>query len=49
MWHDRPMLPITQYAPNWDAQWKQIYDGDGQRPLIDNKNENNMWASQQGR
>ncbi len=45
--HDGSQLTRTPYSVNWNPQWEHVYGGDGMKPVIDNKDPNNMWASGQ--
>ncbi len=45
--HDGTKLTDGNYTPDWETDWKVVHWGDGQQPLIDHKNPNNMWASAQ--
>nr|NQU90495.1 hypothetical protein [Bacteroidota bacterium] len=47
LYHDGTQLTRTQYSQNWNPQWEHVFDWDGMKPVIDNKDPNNMWASGQ--
>jgi hypothetical protein len=48
-YHDGIQITQSDYVPNWQPIWKWVENTyyDGQMPLIDNINPNNMWASGQ--
>jgi len=49
LYHDGVKLTDSEYEPNWNPTWNWIYElgVDGMKPLIDNKDPNNMWGSGQ--
>jgi len=48
LYHDGTQITRTPYSNNWNPNWQVVYWGDGNQPLIDNKEPKYMWASPQG-
>jgi hypothetical protein len=46
--HDGTQITRTPYSDNWNPNWQVVSWGDGQQPLIDNKDPKYMWSSYQG-
>ncbi|MDD2323870.1 MAG: hypothetical protein PHQ69_09675, partial [Bacteroidales bacterium] len=48
LYHDYTQLSSTDYTEVWRPTWSKVMGGDGQQPIIDQKDNNYMWASSQG-
>lgn len=47
LYHDGTQMTNDNFDYNWTPTWKKVGWGDGQRPIIDHKDERYMWASSQ--
>lgn len=47
IYHDGVQLTQSNYEPNWEPDWKYVFNCDGMVPLIDNTNPDHMWGSGQ--
>lgn len=47
LYHDNTQLTNGEFDYHWKPDWKYVYGGDGQRPIIDQKDDRYMWASAQ--
>lgn len=47
LYHDGTQITRTPYSDNWKPNWQKVSWGDGQQPLIDNKDPRYMWSTRQ--
>lgn len=48
LFHDASVITVGEYGPAWEPEWFQLGGGDGQQPLIEhNEGQNIFWSSQE--